>query len=114
MNNNEQHVTSAKVYECPCNDGCPNGCPCPVYHCPSVATTTTPTTITHPVPQLETVLVLYNSSMALMTGAAGDVTELDWEVKNMTNLDSLCSLTFKNEMFIYGQILTDDSQLFTI
>ena len=28
-------------YHCPCNGGCPDGCPCPVYDCPDYTTTQT-------------------------------------------------------------------------
>ena len=35
------------TYHCPCNGGCPDGCPCPVYDCPGYTTTqTTVTTLT--------------------------------------------------------------------
>ena len=30
-----EQVKSQNVDNCPCNEGCPNGCPCPVYQCPS-------------------------------------------------------------------------------
>ena len=83
------------IYECPCSDGCPNGCPCPVYQCPT------------PGPQLESVLVLYYENKALMTSVAGDVTEFDWSTDGEVDSLSLCSLTFHNEMFIYGQVLTN-------
>ena len=45
---------------------------------------------------------------ALVTNVAGDVTELDWKVEGEANSRSFCSLTFNNEMFIYGQVLTNE------
>ena len=32
---NFKQFKSQNVDNCPCNEGCPNGCPCPVYQCPS-------------------------------------------------------------------------------
>ena len=46
-------------------------------------------------------------TLALVTSVAGGVTELDWEVADNSDSRSLCSLAFKNEMFIYGQVLTN-------
>ena len=91
-------MKSGQVVECPCNDGCPNGCPCPVYQCPA-----------EPGPELSSVLVLDfidNENKALVTNVAGEVTELVWTSEGEVMSLSLCSLTFQNEMFIYGQVLT--------
>ena len=55
------------------------------------------------------VLVLYivvDVRKALVTNVVGDVTELDWKVDGSADPRSFCSLTFKNEMLIYGQVLT--------
>ena len=72
-------------------------------------TTTTTTTTTTTQPVLDSVLVLYDSTnKALVTNVAGDVAELDWKVEGEADSRSLCSLTFNNEMFIYGQVLTDE------
>ena len=79
--------------------------------CQMKITKTTPATTettTQPVQQLDQVLVLYDSSKALLTNVAGDVTELDWKVEGEANSRSYCSLTFNNEMFIYGQVLTNE------
>ena len=64
-------------------------------------------TTSQPGPKLESVLVLYDDRKALVTNVAGDdVTELDWEIEGEAITSSYCSLTFNNEMLIYGQILT--------
>ena len=114
--------------QCPCQEKCPGGCPCPGYDCEvttttestsTSGTTTTPTTATtttttQPVPLPNSVLVVYYDFKALVTNVAGEVTELDdWSNEGEARSDSQCSLTFQNEMLIYGQVLTDEHFLIT-
>ena len=84
-----------QVNECPCNGGCPNGCPCPVYECPAIDA-----------PGIDSILVLHynDGNKALVTNVDGAVNELDWVTEGEVYLPSHCSLQFKNQMFIYGQV----------
>lgn len=76
--------------QCPCQAGCSNGCPCEAYECAANM-------------RLDSVLVLHNATQALITNADGDVTELvGWTIDGEASSKSLCSLTFKNQMYIYG------------
>ena len=90
----------------------------------STTTTTTPATSTttmstttratettsEPEAPVDAVLALYYTDLknkALVTGVAGEVTDLDWQTEVEAISRSLCSLTFQGEMFIYGQVLTN-------
>lgn len=52
--------------------------------------------------------MLYYEKQALVTNIAGDVTELDWSITGEVDERSFCSLTFHNEMYIYGQVLRSE------
>lgn len=71
----------------------------------STATAATTTSPSQPGPELDSVLVLYGDSKALVTNVAGNVIEFDWEIEGEAVSNSYCSLIFNNEMLIYGQIL---------
>ena len=66
-----------------------------MYECPSVDA-----------PSFKSILVLHNKSenKALVTNVDGAVTELDWVTEGEVYSQSHCSLTFKNEFYIYGQV----------
>ena len=77
------------------------------------ATTTTPltTTTTSTEAQLNAVLILHGSVesetkiKALATDIAGNVARVNLTNEDGASSNSFCSLTFQNEMFIYGQVL---------
>ena len=73
----------------------------------TTAKTTTSSTTT--AGQFDAILALHwadgfdsENRATLVTSIDGDVTKLDWKNVGETDSSSLCSLTFKNEMFIYG------------
>lgn len=65
-------------------------------------------TVTTTASQLDSVLVLYYENEALVTRVTGRVTQLDWSIEGEVDGRSLCSLTFRNELFIYGQVLRNE------
>ena len=110
---------------CPCQSGCPNGCPCPDYQCPAIestttgvtttlATTTTTTTTTSlttttPVLRGTSVLILntfYSSNEAVITDGngkeehAGD--DFRFTFGENTQVEGSCSITWRGELFIFG------------
>ena len=105
---------------CPCQSGCPHGCPCDVYQCPgtttssSTTTTTTTaltttsitTTTTTKAPlQATEVLVLntYSNNVPIITNAAGrQDTDFDFAFGEGTEVVCSCSMTWKNELYIFG------------
>ena len=88
------------VSECPCNDGCPQGCPCPNYEC-SGETTTTPTTTTS-VPNYGGLILAVYQYNATLTNSDGEIFDIEWENTESIQTNSFCSLTYKNEQFIFG------------
>ena len=107
------------VYHCPCNGGCPDGCPCPVYDCPgfttqttaqettSVATTDTTTSKTSTTPALSKpdILILHTkgSNIPVITNASGkDDREVNFAIDSDVEVDCSCSLTWRGEHFVFG------------
>ena len=99
------------MLKCPCQEGCPSGCPCPDYECPSsdtttVSTTTTTETATSPKPAYSDVLILnqYNSdNPAVITNASGkDDRSINFQFGENTEVKYSCGVTFRNEHFIFG------------
>ena len=95
---------------CPCQESCPNGCPCPEYTCPDGPITTTTTTMTEmttpPVPRNSVLIINTQSGKnAVVTNgrgshetpgdfmfAFGDNTEAYWS----------CSITWQGDFYIFG------------
>ena len=112
---------NTNVKECPCQENCPNGCPCPNYSCqgttsPSITTTTLPTTTTMtttkatttttPLVQNKTVLVLNSKDgwkPALLINSSGRQDEVSCFTHD-TNTEAYlsCSLVWDNELYIFG------------
>ena len=122
------------VSKCPCNEGCPSGCPCPDYECgmtteitttteklttieSTTKTTTIPTTTTPP--DGDTILALTSGGpYAGPEGAA--LIRNDYYLGNLTvEIDNFqypantavyysCSLTWKNTMLVFGGMNIDN------
>lgn len=118
---------NVNIKQCPCQEKCPAGCPCPEYDCEmgdlsttaaastttQSITTTRSTTTTSKLTTSTTVansriLVVWYSgsyppSNAVLTNNYGDVTTIQWHQEREATTASLCSLTFQNEFYILGQ-----------
>ena len=78
--------------KCPCEIGCPNGCPCPEYNCPNFNQT-----------DILILSTLLNPREPIITNAAGlDKRNFSFEFEPDTQVYYGCSLTWKNELFILG------------
>ena len=92
------------VLDCPCRKNCPNGCPCDSYECPQTTTETTLTTTT--VAPYTTVLILntaFDYNVPVLTDSSGRVdTDLAFTFDENTSVRYSCSVTFKNQHFVYG------------
>ena len=95
--------------KCPCQAGCPNGCPCPDYQCPAIESTTTGVTTTTPVLPGSSVLILNtrsSSNEAVITDGngkeehAGD--DFRFTFGENTEVECSCSITWHGELFIFG------------
>ena len=78
-------IISSNVDNCPCGVNCPNGCPCSSYKCPAA-------------------LVLHNNNNALVTNIKGDRVGIEWNGGEDISAYSLCSLTFQNKFYVFGQV----------
>ena len=80
------------MVKCPCEEGCPNGCPCPDYICPR--------------PENTDVLILnqwYPDNPAVITNAVGkDDRSINFQFGENTEVMRSCSITWRNEYFIFG------------
>ena len=76
--------------KCPCQIGCPNGCPCPEYECS---------------PRTD-VLVLSTYTrkhLPLITNAQGRKDyDIDFQYGDGTEVISSCSLTWQGEFYVFG------------
>ena len=71
---------------------------------PTIITTaqTTNSTTTTIKQNLESVLVLHNKKDAHVTNSNGDLIKLNWNNQGAVISDSYCSLTFKNQFYVFG------------
>ena len=76
---------------CPCQSGCPNGCPCPEYTCPATTTDIL-------------VLSTYKSqNVPIITNGSGkDERNFSFVLEQGTEVYHSCSLTWENRHFIFG------------
>lgn len=96
---------------CPCQSGCPNGCPCEVYECPESTTglsTTTANSMTTTAPSLATdVLVLstINSDSVPIITNANEKKDRNFFFLygEETEVKYACSLTWMNELYVFGE-----------
>ena len=92
------------IDSCPCNSGCPNGCPCPVYQCYST-TTDIPTTQTRP--EIKTSILVLNTrgplTVPLITDDAGRYdNNFFFMFGENTEAELSCGLIWHNEHYIFG------------
>ena len=107
---------------CPCQENCPTGCPCPDYQCPATTTgpsttttalattstsaTTTTTTETTTSANLNTwILVLntrYSSNKPLIIDGKGRSKETEFTYGSETEVHGSCSIIWQGAMYIFG------------
>ena len=82
--------------DCPCQENCPNGCPCPNYTCGAAP----------PVVQNKTVLILNSYDEwrpAMLINGSGKRQELScFEHDDISEAYKSCSLVWENQLYIYG------------
>ena len=100
---------------CPCQSGCPTGCPCPVYQCPSTTTpaATVETTSSMPI-ENKSVLILHKiassdtcqSEQSVLTDGRGNehypMKDYFFMYGDDTEVHYSCSVTYRGKLFIYG------------
>ena len=97
--------------DCPCEDNCPTGCPCPGYDC--IDTTTAPTTVPPtdnpgdgPSPDSEAVLVLgtmYDTNVPFVIDFDGNVNEESvFEIGKDVTISYGCAATLNGEFWYFG------------
>ena len=83
---------------CPCQEECPNGCPCPLYPCESTDE------------EKSSVLILYKhdglpSNRPLLTNVDGSYSYNIWfKFEDKTGVQTSCSLVYHNKMLVFGGV----------
>ena len=83
------------MQKCPCQSGCPDGCPCPSYQCPSTSAS---------------VLILNTSSSSnvpVITNGDGFIEYPEIIYDKNTEVYQSCSVIWLGELFIYGGFHVD-------
>ena len=88
---------------CPCQSGCPNGCPCPEYTC---STTTTALTTTTSSKSKTDILILSTGrdvNVPIITNGSGkDERDFSFVYEQGTEVYNSCSFTWQNRHFVFG------------
>ena len=95
-----------QLFNCPCNEGCPNGCPCESYECP-VTTTVSPTTTTAVSQPNRSVLVLsttniMNGPIIIDIDGNQDARNFFFKFGDDTEAFCSCSLIYKGIHYVFG------------
>lgn len=86
--------------KCPCEEGCPQGCPCPDFNCPPQS----------PVVRGNSVLVLntYRTKQAVIIDSNGKeelpTNDFMFLFGENTEVYTSCHVTFRGDLFIYGGV----------
>ena len=99
-----------KTETCPCQSGCPNGCPCPDYLCPATTTQVISTTLE---PSRTSVLILNTQGKHPEAPHTPVVTDLSGKIEypvddfmfmygKGTEVWKSCSLTWRGQFYIFG------------
>ena len=83
-----------QVKQCPCNDGCPTGCPCPNYDCDGGDVDF----------DFDSILILHEKN-ALLIDFDGKTLDMGWQTDNDVSATGYCSTLFENNYYIFGQVL---------
>ena len=101
------------IKNCPCNEGCPLGCPCPIYLCPKsieilvlVVNIESKKTSNYRPPKK----VIWSKAGgregtdALLTDFKGSNNQIDWSNDMDASAYGLCSFIFKDQIYFLGQV----------
>merc|ERR1711935_785802 len=94
----------AQLERCPCESGCPQGCPCPEYQCPSDESTTTTTQMMTTTTTIKMAMLFLSTKKSSDTPRLIDtVGELSTSFDlNSQNVYGSCGVIFRNRQFIFG------------
>ena len=92
---------------CPCQENCPTGCPCPDYQCPATTTALTSSTITSttttPTDTWILVLNTYSSyNVPLIIDGRGQSKEIGFNYGSGTEVENSCSIVWRGQMVVFG------------
>ena len=100
------------ILQCPCQSGCPNGCPCEVYVCPTTTTstttttalpTTTTTTVASPKTEVLVLSTMNKENVPIITNVSGrEDRNFYFMMDENTQVRYSCGLTWRNQHFIFG------------
>ena len=100
------------ILTCPCQSGCPNGCPCDVYVCPTIKPSTTTATVTSTdttttaflnVTDILVLSTFSSVSIPVLTDSSGKVKQdVDFFLGITDEVFNSCTLTWKGQHFIIG------------
>ena len=102
---------------CPCQSRCPNGCPCPDYECSGTTTDLTTTTTvaatqtTQAKPKTSILVLSTNEGYKapVITDSSGrEEYNFFFRFSERTSVSFSCTMTFKNEVYIFGGKDGDD------
>ena len=86
-----------ELKKCPCNENCPDGCPCPEFECESPVTTSQ-VLILH----LKEPIYYDNTPVSMVADVTGAYTQTNIGDWGHAIVYKSCSLKFKNRMLVYG------------
>ena len=94
---------------CPCQSGCPDGCPCPNYECPTTTTTTTTIQTTTTAASPKTNILILNTvntqNVPIITNRYGlEDRNFYFMYGDETEVHGSCGITRRNQQFIFGGI----------
>ena len=95
-----------QLFNCPCNEGCPSGCPCETYECP-ITTTISPTTTTTMSQPNTSVLVLSTTNVKnrpIITDLNGnqDSRHFFFKFDDRTDAYYSCGLMYRGIYYLFG------------
>ena len=95
------------IESCPCQSGCPNGCPCPEYECPATTTTTITSTTTTTVAKPRTEILILSThnatSVPIITNAFGrEDRNFYFMLEDDIEINHSCPITWRNEFYLFG------------
>lgn len=99
---------SENLTNCPCQENCPLGCPCPEYQCPLTTTQMTTTTA----PDLNTWILVLNTNgrynVPLIIDGKGKSKEIEFTYGYDTIAQDACSVVWWGQMYLFGGVQVEN------